>query len=97
MCVSGGKKCLFFGNFGVLCSLETPVSRFALLPYYRRSSPSSFLGRFCCNIQKSSQIGTIRYLTHGSDIVSSFLFISLGRNYDLCEKMWFLCYKNFRN
>ena len=35
MCVSGGKKCLFFGKFGVLCFLETPVLRFALLPYYR--------------------------------------------------------------
>ena len=34
--VSGGKKCLFFGNFGVVCFLETPVLRFALLPYYRR-------------------------------------------------------------
>ena len=36
MCVSGGKKCSFFGKFGVLCFLETPVLRFALLPYYRR-------------------------------------------------------------
>ena len=36
MYVSGGKKCSFFGNFGVLCFLETPVLRFALLPYYRR-------------------------------------------------------------
>ena len=36
VCVSGGKKCLFFGNFGVFCFLETPVLRFALLPYYRR-------------------------------------------------------------
>ena len=35
--VSGGKKCLFFGNFGMVCFLETPVLRFALLPYYRRS------------------------------------------------------------
>ena len=24
------------GNFGVLCFLETPVLRFALLPYYRQ-------------------------------------------------------------
>ena len=30
------KKCLLFGNVGVLCFLETPVLRFALLPYYRR-------------------------------------------------------------
>ena len=36
MCVSGGKKCSFFGKFGVLCFLETPVLRFALLRYYRR-------------------------------------------------------------
>ena len=35
-CVSGVKKCSFFGNFGVLCFLETPVLRFALLPYSRR-------------------------------------------------------------
>ena len=35
VCISGGKKCLFFGNFGVLCFLETPVLRFALLSYYR--------------------------------------------------------------
>ena len=33
VCVSGGKKCLFFGNFDMLCFLETPVLRFALLPY----------------------------------------------------------------
>ena len=35
MSVSGGKKCLFFGKFGVLCFLETPVLRFALLPCSR--------------------------------------------------------------
>ena len=34
--VSMGKKCSFFGKFGVLCFLETPVLKFALLPYYRR-------------------------------------------------------------
>ena len=26
----------FFGKFGVFCFLETPVSRFAHLPYYQR-------------------------------------------------------------
>ena len=31
----GVKKCSFFGKFGVLCFLETPVLRFVLLPYYR--------------------------------------------------------------
>ena len=34
MCVSGGKKCLFFEKSGVFCFLETPILRFALLPYY---------------------------------------------------------------
>ena len=37
VCVSGGKKCSLFGKFGVLCFLETPALRFALLPYYRRT------------------------------------------------------------
>ena len=36
VCVSGGKKCSFFGKFGVPCFLETPVLKFALLSYYRR-------------------------------------------------------------
>ena len=35
VCISGGKNCSFLGKFGVLCFLETPVLRFALLPYYR--------------------------------------------------------------
>ena len=32
------KNVRFFGKFGVLCFLETPILRFALLPYYRRVS-----------------------------------------------------------
>ena len=36
LCVSGGTKCKFFEKFDVLCFLETPVLRFAPLPYYRR-------------------------------------------------------------
>ena len=35
--VSGSKKCLFYGKFNVLCFLETPVLKLALLPYYRHS------------------------------------------------------------
>ena len=37
VCVSGGKKCSLFGKFYVLCFLETPIFRFALLPYYWRT------------------------------------------------------------
>ena len=36
VCVSGGKKCSFFGKFDVVCFLETPFVRFALFPYNRR-------------------------------------------------------------
>ena len=37
VCISGGgEKCLFFGNFGVLCFPETSVLRFALLSYSGR-------------------------------------------------------------
>ena len=35
-CVSRGKKCSFFGKFGMLCFLVAPVLRFARLPYYRQ-------------------------------------------------------------
>ena len=42
VCVSGGKKCSFFGKFGVLYFLETPVLRFALLLYYRRTLPKRY-------------------------------------------------------
>ena len=40
-CVSGCKKCSFFGKFDVFYFLETPFLRFALLPYYRRVYPKS--------------------------------------------------------
>ena len=40
-CVSGS-KCSFFGKFGVLCFLGTPVLRFALLTYYRRITGKYF-------------------------------------------------------
>ena len=32
---SGSKKCSFFGKFGVLCCLKTPVLTFSLLLYFR--------------------------------------------------------------
>ena len=33
VCVSGGKKCLLFGKFGVVYFLVTTVFRFTFLPY----------------------------------------------------------------
>ena len=46
--VSGGKKCLFFGKFGVLCFLEILVLRFALLLYYRRYMHYNYLLSCLC-------------------------------------------------
>ena len=37
VCVSGCKKCSFFGKFGRLCFFVTSVLRFAFLPYHRRN------------------------------------------------------------
>ena len=36
----GVRNVRFFGRFDVLCFLETPVLRFALLPYYQRNGLS---------------------------------------------------------
>ena len=44
--VSVGKKCLFFGKFGVPCFFETPVLRCAFLSYYQRVLHSN-LARVC--------------------------------------------------
>ena len=44
VCVSGGKKCLLFGNFDVFAFLKHPF--FALLPYYRRFHTTNFTSCF---------------------------------------------------
>ena len=38
----GVRNVRFFGKFDVLCFLETPVFRFALLPYCRRNNAFDF-------------------------------------------------------
>ena len=50
VCVTGGKKCSFFGKSGVFCFLETPALRFALLPYYpmnQNGNPRNNLTLWC--------------------------------------------------
>ena len=43
VCISGGKKCLFFGKFDMICFFfETAVLGFALLPYYWRNEGSTW-------------------------------------------------------
>ena len=41
VCISGGTKCSFFRKFNELYFLLKPISRFALLPYYRRIMKNS--------------------------------------------------------
>ena len=69
VCVSGGKKCLFFGKCGVLCFLETPVLRSAFLPYYRRINSLRSLGKanaiFWFFFIAVSNIWKVKYPVHG--------------------------------
>ena len=46
----GVRNVRFFGKFDVLCFLETPVLRFALLPYYRRNGNYHLLWKFCIHL-----------------------------------------------
>ena len=50
------KKCLFFGKFSVLCFLETPFLRFALLPYYRRIETSRNVWTVMCRMHKYNNL-----------------------------------------
>ena len=59
----GGKKCSFFGKFGVLCFIVTPVLRFALLPYYRQLVPSVGKDSFKAIINKRVIFGRLFYLS----------------------------------
>ena len=47
------KKCSLFGKFGLLF-LETPVLRFALLPYYRRNHQAKLKTYFIFTCSKST-------------------------------------------
>ena len=68
--VSGGNKCSFFRKFDLLCFLETPVLRFALLPYYRRNVISLVKLLFSCHSR--NQIFThIFYICSSLDIKSN--------------------------
>ena len=46
---TAGKKFSFFGKFAVLCFLEIPALRYALLPYCRRTQEDFVGSAFLCN------------------------------------------------
>ena len=83
VCISGGKKCSFFGKFGVFCFLETPVLRFALLPYYRRVMLSTYryTGIFCCFTAVCNNDYTIAFIifckiVHVASLQGSYFMVS---------------------
>ena len=60
VCLSGDKKGSFFGKFGMLCFLETPVSRFVPLALIPTSYAVLFYSRKACHGKQT------RSLTHDS-------------------------------
>ena len=76
MCVSEGKKYLFFRKFDVHCILETAVLRFALLPYYRR--PQS-LEDF--DIQNCNTIANAKLILQKDPIYVSSTKVNLQYNF----------------
>ena len=62
VCVSGGKKCLFFRKFSGLCFVVTPVLRFPLLPYPRRNAHWFFKNTvYRCTDAKYSTVSSSYY------------------------------------
>ena len=55
---------LFFGNFGVLCFLQTPVLRFALLPYYLLQP-----GGFRSNLPTTSLLHSFEFRFNVIDVI----------------------------
>ena len=68
--VSEGKKCLFFGNFGVLCFLETPILRFTLLPYFRRSIGQKLILIFLFADSPASESVKVKYRYSYLDVLT---------------------------
>ena len=82
--ISGGKKCSFFGKFGVLCFLETPVLRFTLLPHIT----DVIWNKYDLNVQQSCRLHNIKYMiasiqitnTELSAFIAVLVFKLLSRN-----------------
>ena len=90
VCVSGGKKYSFFGKFGVLCFLETPVLRFALLPYYRQNE-----------IRKITNCCSEKFWKFSKDISSGSLYLILqkigrpvGEGLTCLQQQTLICFSN---
>ena len=69
VCVSGGKKCSFFGKLCVLFFLETPVLRFTFLSLFRGNTVSeveTIASLLSYNIKKDN---THKYFLHISTIL----------------------------
>ena len=100
VCVSGGKKCSFFGKFGVLCFLETPVLRFALLPYYRRFAihniymSNNYKFHYIDKLKKCKTSTADKYVPYSGIILSCII---PGVHKTVVQKLKILQYNTLQN
>ena len=73
VCISGGKKCSFFGKFGVPCFLETPALRFCLLPYYRRTMARQILNHI---LKRYTIEGFVQFILSEIPTLPTFFSVS---------------------
>ena len=93
-----GKRCLFFGKFGVLCFLETPVLRFSLLPYCRQLGHLYFTEMSKQPLEISSNLGIVKcsiYKTSMMHSIDNFRSNShSGANHTMHVSLFYLISKN---
>ena len=85
VCVSGGKKYLFFEWFNVICILETPVLRFALLLYY-----GQILTRYCiyCCFTKMRSISSLDFIKLMENWMSQLITEAVVRRCSIEYLFW---------
>ena len=92
------KKWSFFGKFGVLCFLETPVLRFPLLPYCRQLGHLYFTEMPKQPLEISSNLGIVKcsiYETSMMHSIDNFRSNShSGANHTMHVSLFYLISKN---
>ena len=92
------KKWSFFGKFGVLCFLETPVLRFSLLPYCRQLGHLYFTEMSKQPLEIFSNLGIVKcsiYKTSMMHSIDNFRSNShSGANHTMHVSLFYLISKN---
>ena len=77
-------KCLIFGKFDLLCFLEPPVLRFALLPYYRHND-------ILANVLHHNQSLTV-FVKKASDNTTPIIITETDFLEAICDTVRVLCH-----